>query len=122
MGGVRPIQGFYDENHPEESFKTHSEQGVCGFLRPKLAVLELDATQMVAIDVSIFSQVRVCDPCQQSMISWESGLRQAAGTQNLFLSVWDLDDNGFSPKKFPAGTGTPVVIDALHQVDIPFTP
>jgi hypothetical protein len=120
--GVRPVQGFYDENNPEASWKTHSEQGVYAFLKPKLAGLKLDPAQVVAIDVVIFSQVRVCPPCQNAMISWQSGLRQAAGTQNLFLSVWDLGNNGFSPKKFPAGTGTPVTIDDLRQVDIPFTP
>jgi hypothetical protein len=118
---VRPIRGFYDEEHPADSFKTHSEQGVYIFLQPKLAALKLDANQVIAIDVVIFSQVRVCDPCQQSMVSWQSGLRQVAGIPNLFLSIWDLGFKGFSPKRFPAGTGTPVTIDALHMVDIPFT-
>lgn len=55
------------------------------------------------------------------MTNWQSGLQAAAGTPNLFLTIWDLDDRGFSPKKFPAGTGTPVAIGDLRQVPIAFT-
>lgn len=120
FGGIRPMRGFNNEGNPATNFTTHSEQAVYVFLQRKLAGLKLDAEQVVAIDVVIFSQVQVCSPCQTSMISWQESLRQAAGTQNLFLSVWDLGNNGFDPAKYKAGTGTPVTLDDVHQVDIPF--
>lgn len=67
IDGVRPIRGFYDEEHPEDSWKTHSEQGVyLGFFTPKLKALKLDAQQVVAIDVVIFSQVKVCPRVPQA--------------------------------------------------------
>lgn len=50
-----------------------------------------------------------------------AGLRLEAGTPNLFLTIWDLDDHGFDPATYRAGTGTPVAIADLRQLPIPFT-
>lgn len=119
--GVRPVQGFYDKTNPVASWKTHSEQGVYTFLRLKMGGLGIDPAQILALDVVIFSQVRVCDPCQQSMINWQAGLRLAAKISNLYLSIWDLTFSaGFDPAQYPAGTGIPVTPLSVEEVPIPF--
>jgi hypothetical protein len=71
----------------------------------------------------IFSQVAVCLDCEKDMQSWQWTLRQKAGTNMLFLSIWDiLKGKGFDPKSYPAGRGTSVTIDDLEEVSIEFNP
>jgi hypothetical protein len=104
--------------------KAHSEQRVDDELYAALSTASFDNSQLVGIYVVIFSQVIVCPPCQQEMRLWQRELRQAAHTTLLFLSIWQMHPGkaGFDPKKFPAGTGTPVTIDDLQQVFIRFAP
>lgn len=101
---------------------THSEQQTYRYLQLKLPGLSLDQSRVVAVEVVIFSQVIVCPPCQEDMVSWQAVLREKARTQNLFLSVWDIaPGKGFVPTVYPGGTGTPVSIEDLRKIDLAFT-
>jgi hypothetical protein len=76
---------------------------------------------VTAIYTVIFSQIAVCFSCQRDMVPWQRTLRQKARSDSVFLSIWDLPQGkGFNPKKYPAGTGTPVSADASRQVPIQF--
>ncbi len=68
------------------------------------------------INILLFSQVRVCDPCQRSFPSWRQQLQQQVGSQpggsgvRLGLYVWHIvpgSPSGFSPRAYPAGPYTP---------------
>ena len=104
---------------------THSEQGIYKWLNRNLTGLSIDQSQVTAIYAVIFSQVRVCPPCQGDMVTWQRGLREAAKTVNVYLSIWDIRLNsksGFNPAKYLAGTGIPVAIADLEKVMITFAP
>lgn len=99
----------------------HSEQSAYGWLQLELSRQSIDSASITAIYTVIFSQVKVCGPCEEDMKLWQRTLRQKAGTQQLFLSIWDIIyGKGFNPSIYPAGNGTPVTIDVLRQVPIPF--
>lgn len=101
---------------------SHSEQQTYRYLQFKLPGLSLDQSNVVAVEVVIFSQVIVCPPCQEDMVLWQAGLREKARTENLFLSIWDIaPGKGFAPTVYPGGTGIPVGIDDLRKIDIAFT-
>jgi hypothetical protein len=102
----------------------HSEQQTYRQLQKVLADPALHIGEIVNIFVIIFSQVTVCGPCQSDMISWQDILRQKAGVEPLFLSVWDLiqGNGGFDPQSQRAGTGIPVTPANLRLVTIPFAP
>lgn len=109
----------------EDSNDTHSEQGVYKWLEMQLSGLSIDQSKVTAIYVIIFSQVRVCIPCRRDMMPWQRGLRQAAKTNNLFLSIWDIrfgSKSAFIPATYPAGSGTPVAIEDVRKVPINFIP
>ena len=100
----------------------HSEQQTYRYLQFKFPGFSLDESNVVAVEVVIFSQVIVCPPCQNDMVSWQAVLREKARTQNLFLSIWDIaPGKGFAPTVYPGGTGIPVTIDDLRKIDIAFT-
>jgi hypothetical protein len=103
---------------------THSEQILYRWLQKQLATVSSDPKTLAAVYVIIFSQVRVCDACVSSMVSWQSSLRQIAKTSLLYLAIWDIrpgTPSAFIPTVFPGGTGTPVAIADLRRVSIPFT-
>lgn len=109
----------------QTSNDNHSEQALYKWLEMRLASLSIDTSQVAAIYAMIFSQVRVCPPCQRDMVTWQKGLREAARTDNLFLLVWDikfLSKSGFDPAVSRAGNGTPVAIGDLEKVEIAFAP
>lgn len=104
---------------------THSEQGIYNWLKRNLTGLSIDQSQVAAIYTVIFSQVRVCGPCKKDMVAWQRGLRQAAKTVNVFLSIWDIrsgSKSGFDPAQNPAGTNILVSIMDLEKVTIVFAP
>lgn len=104
---------------------THSEQGIYKWLERNLTSLSIDQSQVAAIYTVIFSQVRVCLPCQGNMVTWQRNLRVAARTNSVFLSIWDIrfkSKSGFDPAKYLAGTGIPVAIADLEKVMIAFAP
>lgn len=114
------FKGFDSATKPKNS--THSEQAAYGWLRYSLPRLSVDQNKVVAIYTVIFSQVVVCNLCQQDMKSWQRILRQQAKTNQLFLSIWDImSGKGFNPATYPAGTGIPVTIDDVRKVPIDFT-
>lgn len=102
--------------------KAHSEQLAYDELYEAVSTALFDRNQLVGIYVIIFSQIIVCPPCQNEMRLWQRELRQAAHTNQLFLSIWQLRPGrgGFNPKKFPAGIGTPVAMANIQQVFIRF--
>lgn len=113
------FKGFDSPTKPKNS--THSEQAAYGWLRYTLSRLAIDQTKVATIYTVIFSQVVVCNLCQQDMKSWQRTLRQQANTNRLFLSIWDImPGRGFNPATYPAGTGTPVTVDDLRKVSINF--
>lgn len=100
---------------------THSEQAVYQWLLQQFMALALDASTIRGIYVVIFSQVQVCVPCQSDMIDWLRNLRQAAKTPKVGLSIWDIArGKGFVPTLQPAGSGTPIAIEDIEKVPIPF--
>lgn len=101
---------------------THSEQLTYRQLQNKLANPALHVDDIVNIFVVIFSQVIVCDSCIADMVSWQSVLRQKAGVEQLFLSVWQLrpGQGGFNPRLFPRGLKAPIAPAGIEQVDVPF--
>lgn len=102
---------------------THSEQGIYNWLKRNLSSLSIDQSQVTAIYAVIYSQVSVCSPCKKDMIAWQRGLREAAKTVNVYLSIWDIRLNsksGFNPAKNLAGTGISVAIADLEKVMIAF--
>ena len=121
-----PFQGYYDRSLPYyQQHLTHSEQATYKWLQDQLSRLSLsrNLNKVAAIYVVIFSQVLVCTSCQRDMIDWQRTLRQKAKVENLYLSVWDIMlGKGFVPTVYPAGTGIPVSIDDLEEVNIPFAP
>lgn len=110
-----------DKTYPKNY--THSEQSAYGWLQSELSKLTIDESKVSAIYTIIFSQVIVCDPCREDMKSWLCVLRDKARTQHVSLSIWDIAlGKGFNPAKFPAGTGTPVIVNDLERVPISFDP
>lgn len=102
---------------------THSEQKTYKWLEGELNALPANQSPATAIYVVIFSQVIVCGPCRQDMKLWQRGLRSAAKTSRVFLSIWDIVyGKGFNPATYQAGMGTPVTIDAIRRVPIVFAP
>jgi hypothetical protein len=63
---------------------------------------------VVKIFAAIFTQVRVCDPCRyKDMPTWMRDLRAAAGSQKVYLTIWQIrprSPSSFNPKEEPAGT------------------
>lgn len=119
-----PAPGFDNNNDQTRPVNaTHSEQGIYNWLQQKLSRLSSNQTGSSTIYVVIFSQVTVCGLCRKDMELWQRGLRQAAKTANLFLSIWDIiAGKGFNPATYPAGTGTPVLFEDLEKVPITFVP
>lgn len=117
-----PFKGYRDYTLPvSQQHTTHSEQKTYGWLQVQLSRMSIDKSKIAAIYVVIFSQVIVCPPCQQDMVYWQRTLRQKARTNNLYLSVWEIEGGkGFVPTVYPAGTGTPIAITDLRQVPIRF--
>ncbi len=71
---------------------------------------------VVEINLLLFTQVRVCSPCQRSFPSWQQQLQQQVSSQpggkdvGLGLFVWHIvpgSPSGFSPRDYPAGPYTP---------------
>jgi hypothetical protein len=117
------IPGYNNKSGQGRLNDTHSEQGVFTWLGDELEALTIDQSRVAAIYAVIFSQVIVCDPCQQDMITWQRTLREKARTNNLYLSIWDIRPRSKSsiiPATYPAGTGTPVAIEDLRKVPIRF--
>ena len=75
-------------------------------------------TKITYIYVIIFSQVRICDGCKETMKKWLSEFKKVAGTNNLDLSVWQLT-KGYDPRQFPAGKPVTSTAD-VTQVLITF--
>ncbi|MGB8348258.1 MAG: hypothetical protein WCD86_25475 [Ktedonobacteraceae bacterium] len=112
--------GFSQKAPPYNS--THSEQLVYNWLQDELAALSINQSQVIAIYAVIFSQVIVCPPCQGNMTMWQRTLRGKAKTERVYLSIWQLipGNGGFNPTLYKAGTGTPVTINMIQEVEIKF--
>ncbi len=116
-----PIAPGYSQK-PTPTNATHSEQAVYQWLLRQFRDLALDFSTVSGIYAVIFSQVTVCDLCEADMVSWLSNLRQAAKTNKVALSVWDLARGaGFAPTVQPGGNGAPATPDDVERVPIPFT-
>lgn len=124
---VSPVAPGYDNTTDKTKPRnyTHSEQALYRWLQKQLMGLSFDPQALTAIYVIIFSQVRVCDACLSDMVSWQSDLRQAAKTAQLYLALWDIrpgSPSAFIPTVSPEGTGTPIVIGDLRRLMIRFIP
>lgn len=124
VGNRQCIRDNKNKNDPTKPLNaTHSEQSVYKWLQKNLSRLAINQSTVAAVYTVIFSQVTICGPCARDMILWQRGLRQAAKSSRLFLSIWDIIyGKGFIPSTFPAGNGTPVTIDVIRRVPIVFTP
>jgi hypothetical protein len=119
-----PIYEGYDSPPPDVN-ATHSERRTQDdFILPML--LSLRRRGIVAkaseIDVILFTQFYPCPPCRAEMRAWQKQDRQAAGTENVFMTVWTLAKS-FSPlSRNPRQRAQPVITGAsdLVQVSIPF--
>lgn len=113
------FKGYDSPTQPTNA--THSEQPSYRWLQLQFSRLSVDLNTVTAIYATIFSQVAVCSVCKQDMISWQQTLRQKAGTDQVYLSIWDIArGKGFDPATYPAETGVSVTSDVLEQVSIPF--
>ncbi len=117
------FKGYWNTDQPDLPRNAfHSEQSAHGWLKNQFRQLRLNQS-VVAIYAVIFSQVEVCPLCKNNMISWQRDLREVAPVKQVFLAIWDIPKaRGFIPAKYPYGTGTPVAIDDLEKVAIPFAP
>jgi hypothetical protein len=119
---VRETHGIFFPFKSDPARQIHSEEFAHDWILEELDILRnsryIDA-QTTSITIIIFSQVDVCGPCQKKMRSWQKEFRQAAGTQALTLSIWDLT-HGYNPAKSPKGS--PVASeDDVVEVPITFT-
>jgi hypothetical protein len=73
-------------------------------------------TGVLEINLLLFSQVRVCNPCQQSFPVWKQQLQQQVRQQPggnavlLGLYTWEItvgSPSGFAPGDYPAGPYEP---------------
>lgn len=113
--------GYYAQNPPRHI--THSEQSTYQWLQDELSNLSVESSSVTAIYTVIFSQVIVCIPCRQDMVSWQRALREKAKMNKLYLFIWDtVPGKGFAPTAYPGGTGTPVSLYDLERVPIQFVP
>jgi len=67
------------------------------------------------LHVLLFTQVRACDPCEQSFSNWQNVLQQLVKSRpgganvQLQLYIWEIkygSPSGFAPSDFPAGPYT----------------
>lgn len=113
--------GFYAQKPPRHI--THSEQATYQWLQDELSNLSIDSGSGTAIYAVIFSQVIVCIPCRQDMVSWQKTLREKARINKVYLFIWDIaPGKGFAPTAYPGGTGTPVSLYDLERVPVQFLP
>jgi hypothetical protein len=104
---------------------THSEQILYRWLQIRLPKVTFDPLKLAAVYAIIFRQVRICDSCLSDMVAWQSGLRLAAKTSQLYLAIWDISPrtpSAFIPTVSPGGTGTPVAIADLRRASLRFSP
>ena len=118
-GFIQPFRGYTD---PVLENQTHSEFFARKWILTTLGVLKrtgIITAHITEIDVVIFSQVIVCPPCANAMVSWQREFQVEAGKSNLFLSIWQIiDGKGYSPAKLPQGK--PVQQSDIEEVPISF--
>jgi hypothetical protein len=119
-----PIYEGYDSPPPDVN-ATHSERRTQDdFVLPTLALLKSHGTaaQASEIDAILFTQFYPCSPCRAEMRAWQNQDRQAAGTSNVFLTVWTLTTS-FNPLSHnPRQRAQPSITDEgdIQEVPIPF--
>lgn len=108
--GDPPFVGYNSQTPPENA--THCEWQAFRWAEEQLKPANLNAQvesgkTVVKIFVTIFSQVVVCGPCRyQDMPTWMRDLRTAAGSQNVYLTIWQIrpgSPSSFDPGKKPEG-------------------
>lgn len=113
--------GYYRKPLPKHI--THSEQSTYKWLQDNLSQLSVDRSTIQTIYVVIFSQIVVCPPCRDDMVTWQKDLREKAQMRQVYLYIWDIAfGKGFDPEKYPKGTGKPISLRDLERVDIEFVP
>ncbi len=118
-------EGYNNPSPSGDKNATHSERRTeDDFVLPTLAILKSHGTVAKAseIDVIIFTQFYPCETCLPEMSAWQNQERLAAGSANVYLTVWTLTKSFYPLDRNPRRWAQPVIRNEsdIQKVSINF--
>ncbi|GHO78424.1 hypothetical protein KSD_61950 [Ktedonobacter sp. SOSP1-85] len=118
QGNLATLPGLIYEGYGRENNKNHCEQKSLRYVQFNLFPDQVYSKlkNLHVIHIVVFSQVRVCDTCDEGFPAWQTTLqqliKQKPGRENVSvdLSVWEIQagsPSGFAPADYPYGPYTP---------------